>query len=818
MEKPYDYKTSEKAIQEFWEKENTYSIKNYSGPLFSIDTPPPTVSGTLHIGHIFSYTQTDIIARFKRMAGNSVYYPFGFDDNGLPTERYVEKKYSVNAHQMRRSEFIELCLKETTLVEKEFENLWKQIGLSVDWSSCYSTICKNTQIISQTSFIELYNKGFVYRKEEPALYCTTCQTTVAQAELEDLEKSTFFNDIIFKGCDFQDLIVSTTRPELLASTVALLYHPDDKRYKNLKIKTAIVPFYNIEIPILEDKDVDPEKGTGLVMVSTFGDKQDIIWAKRHNLPFKQSIGKDGKWTALTGPLEGLKVKDARKKIIELLKENNLLKTQKEILHNVNVHERCKHEIEYLVFPQWFLKILEYKNKFIELADNIRWHQEFMKSRYTHWVQNINWDWCLSRQRFYGIPFPVWYCAECNEIILAKIENLPVDPKETKYTGNCPSCKSSSIIPDNDVMDTWNTSSLTPYICKSLYEKTLEVFQNKKNSFFPMSMRPQAHDIIRTWAFYSIVKMWMHNENIPWDDIVISGHVLTKQKQKISKSQANDPYNPTILLKNYPSDAIRFWTASAGLGHDISFSESQIKIGQRLLLKLWNAFKFAKPHIEKLDIKKTPKNFGILNEWILDAISKSYETYKKHFENYEFNLALSQIEHFFWKDFCDNYLELIKHQLFNQEQYNLEEIHATKWTLYSLGIRILQFYSPFIPHITENLYSQIYKINEKTDSIHQTKFNNYQQHYKFDNSIFLMIKILEILNQVRKLKTEHQLSLKSPLENLTIITTKDLQKKLKEHENIVKGVTHAKNINYDLQEKETQLIKNNGVYKAIISIK
>lgn len=805
MDKNYDHLVAEAQAQELWAKNNTYSKDNNPGPLYSIDTPPPTVSGSLHIGHIFSYTQTDIIARYKRMSGFSVFYPFGFDDNGLPTERFVEKKNDINAHSMSRTDFINLCLKETLEVEKKFEDLWKRVGLSVDWNLSYSTIDSNTRKISQTSFIELYKKGYVYKKDEPALYCTNCRTTVAQAELDDALKPSSFNDIIFKSGK-EDLIISTTRPELLYSVNALFYHPEDKRYQHLKGHTAIVPIYNHHVPILEDIQVDPAKGTGLVMSSTFGDKTDIAWYKKYNLSYRPSIGLDGKWTADTGPLANMRVATARETILKLLKEHNLLVSSKAIMHTVNVHERCKKEIEYLVLNQWFLRLLPFKQEFLNLADSINWYPSFMKARYKNWVENLNWDWCLSRQRFYGIPFPVWHCKQCNIILLADIKDLPVDPQETPYHKACSDCGSNNIVPDTDVMDTWNTSSLTPYICAQLYTKNENVFDPAfQENFMPMSMRPQAHDIIRTWAFYTIIKSWMHNKTIPWKNIIISGHVLSTEKEKISKSRGNTPTEPEALLNLFPADAIRYWTASGNLGYDIAFSDNQLKIGQKLLVKLWNAFRFAYPYLENFEpSENAPANLGHLNQWLLNNVSSCFRNYTRYFELNEFSLALDAVEKFFWNDFCDNYIELVKDQLMNPQNYKAEELNATYWTLYNVGFRILQLYAPFIPHITEILYGLIYKKHEKAESIHQTKFSNLQKISNYKESADTINLVLNVIMQVRKLKTEKQLSLKTEISMLEIYSTDSSLEILKKQEALLKGATKAQVINYvnrDINEPE-----------------
>ncbi|MBI2775311.1 valine--tRNA ligase [Candidatus Dependentiae bacterium] len=830
MEKKYDHQLCEQKARKLWLEHNTYKTENNPGELYSIDTPPPTVSGSLHIGHIFSYTQTDVIARYKRMSGFSVFYPFGFDDNGLPTERYVEKKRAISAHSMKRSEFINVCLEETAGVEKQFEELWQRMGLSVDWDACYSTISPEVRKISQESFILLYKKGFVYRRFEPALYCTNCRTSVAQAELDDAEKPSIFNNVAFKMDGGTELIIATTRPELLSSCVALMYHPDDKRYSKYQGKEAIVPIFGNRVPFIADELVNPEKGTGLVMCCTFGDKTDILWYKKYKLPFKQSIGLDGRWIESTGQLAGLKAHAARTKIIELLKESNELKEQKPISHAVNVHERCKQEIEYLPLSQWFLNILEHKNKLIALADDINWFPSFMKQRYVNWVENVSWDWCLSRQRFFGIPFPVWHCAPCKEILLADINQLPVDPQEMHYSGVCKKCGSSEIVGDTDVMDTWNTSSLTPYICYTEFNKNAQsAFTDKEVlNFIPMSMRPQAHDIIRTWAFDTIIKVWMHHDTIPWRDIVISGHVLSDSKEKLSKSKENAKTDPEQLLKNYPADVIRYWTASGSLGYDMAFSETQLKIGQKLITKLWNAFLFVAEHTKDVKSENNTAHFGAINEWLLARASACFALYKKHLDQQEFNLALDAIEQFFWKDFCDNYLELVKDQLFKPENYKPELVAATKWTLYNVGLRILQLYSPYLPHICESIYQELYYSangltgtpNKFAASIHQTKFSDFQKSYEFDFSVHVISTVLSLITAVRKLKTEHQLSLKTELQQLAVYSQQEEHLGfLKREEQLIKGITHAHTINYQigLHESGSKLTQDGEQRSMIIQL-
>lgn len=795
MDKKYDHLTGDTQAQEKWAQEDTYaSLPDSTKEQFTIDTPPPTVSGTLHIGHIFSYTHTDIIARFKRMSGFDVFYPFGFDNNGLPTEKFVEKKHKVTGFGMGRSDFINLCMKESEVAEKEFAALWQRLGISANWNKTYSTISPLVRKISQQSFLDLHKKNFIYRKEDPALYCTSCFTTVAQAELDDVEKPSNFCDIVFKASDGKELIIATTRPELLPSCVAVFYHPDDKRYQHLKGTNATVPIFNYEVPILADDTVTMDKGTGLVMCCTFGDKNDIYWYKAHKLNYKASIGRDGKWNKDTGPLAGLRAHNARVKILEELETAGLLKSKKPIKHNVNVHERCKKEIEYIVIKQWFLNILDHKKEFLTQADKIDWYPSFMQARYRDWVENLQWDWCLSRQRFYGIPFPAWHCNACKQLLLANEKDLPIDPQETAYPGGaCSQCSSTDISPDTDVMDTWNSSSLSPYICAALASGNGEgVFETNN---LPMSMRPQAHDIIRTWAFYTIIKAWMHNKKLPWKEIVISGHVLSSEKDKISKSKGNNPTDPELLLEKYPADVIRFWTASGTLGNDVAFSEPQLKVGFKLVTKLWNAFRFTKEHVEQAPTEQ-PKELGIINEWLLHRASETFKKYNEYLNKHEFSLALNAAEDFFWRDFCDNYLEIIKNQLFNSDLYSEETVAATRWTLRHVGIRLLQLFAPYLPHVTETLYGSLYQSKEQVNSIHTTEYNTHQKDFVFEDSVKTATLLMDLIAAVRKMKTEKELSLKTPLSSLTLHSAdKAIIKTLAPHEQLLKGITHAETISY-----------------------
>lgn len=767
IKEKYEAHNQEAEIKDFWLKNEIYAFKpSNNTPLFSIDTPPPTVSGSLHIGHVFSYLHADFVARYKRMTGHNVYYPMGFDDNGLPTEKFVEKQRKFRSKLLKRSDFIKICLEECYKAEESFKNLWRSIGLSVDWNYCYSTISDIARKVSQRSFLTLFKKGLIYRKKEPSLFCTDFQTTVAQAELDTISKDSFFNTLKFMCEDGSFVLIATTRPELLAACVCAFVHPEDERYKELVGKQIQVPLFNHWIPVLQDTAVIPEKGTGVVMCSTFGDQQDVVWFKKHNLPLIEAINKDGKMSTAAKQFEGLKVQEARAAIITALKDNALLTEQKPIVHDVHIYERSKKEIEYIVSSQWFIKILEFKEIFLNAGNSIVWTPKFMQARYNDWVKNLTWDWCISRQRYYGVPFPVWHCNSCNEILIADESMLPIDPQEQPYPkGKCDACQSLDISPDTDVMDTWATSASTPQI-------NAEMLGISQTSFLPMSMRPQAHDIIRTWAFDTIVKATHEANILPWKEILISGHVLTTGKEKISKSANNSQVSPDYLLENFSADSIRFWSAKGKLGLDTAFSVDQLKNGSRLTTKLWNALKFCSDKFSDFinQDKKEPADLDVLAKWILSKLAKTATAYHNHFEKHEYSAALESLDAFFWHDFCDNYLEIVKDQIWNCEKYDSSTSLCISYTLYTISLEILKMYAPIIPFITESLYQDTFAKYEKIASIHLYQFNlenlkeKYEQFIEEENSFELIVKGIAA---VRKLKSENSLSLKTELQRLVI---------------------------------------------------
>lgn len=788
LEGKYNFLDTEKKWQKYWQDEKIYAFdENSNKKVFSIDTPPPTVNGKIHIGHIFSYSQAEMISRYYRMKGYNVFYPFGFDDNGLPTERLVEKQNKIKAHEVSRKEFNEMCLEATNSLEKQFRELFISNGFSVDWNYEYSTINPKARKTSQKSFLDLYKQNKVYYSEAPALWCNECRTAIAQAELETKEIPSVFNYLKFyiKGED-NYIEVATTRPELLPACCCIFVNPEDERYKNLIGKEILVPLQNFSVKVLADEAVELEKGTGIVMCCTFGDIQDLAWYKKYKLPYKAAIGQNGKMSSICGKYEGLTIKKARAAIIEDLKEAGHLIKQDEIVHNVAVHERCGVPVEITVKKQWFIDILSNKEKFLEAGDKINWYPQSMKGRYVNWVENLQWDWGISRQRYFGVPFPVWYCKDCGKIIVADEDQLPVDPLQDKPHGKC-SCGCSEFIPETDVMDTWATSSMTPLINTNWIDKNSPL-----NKIMPMSLRPNAHDIIRTWDFYTIVKSLYHTGEIPWKNVMISGFVMASKNEKISKRKENSKIEPKTLLKTYSSDVVRYWTATASLGSDVVFAEEEFRNGRKLINKLWNAAKFILMHLQDYTPNQKLDNLLPMDQWIIAKFNNMYNKFDKYLSKYEIGLAFNELEKFFW-NFCDDYIEVVKNRLYKPEIYGDEARLSGQTASYLVMLNMLKCFAIYFPHITEEIYQDYFKNYENKKSIHILSLSEIEINYQ-ETALKFGEEVMEIISILRKYKSENNLSLKTELEKV-LITAENLNF-IKASEKDISATCSCKNITFE----------------------
>ncbi|AGR80334.1 valine--tRNA ligase [Anaplasma phagocytophilum] len=775
----YNHQVIEEQCQDAWTKSKSYIWKGRKDASFVIDTPPPTVSGSLHMGHVFSYCHADFIARYKRLAGFDVLFPIGFDDNGLPTERLIERETGVKASQVDRGEFIKTCTAVSKEYRLKYRQLFQTLGISFDWSREYHTASPTIQKLSQESFISLYNKGDAYRKQQPILWDVVDQTAISNAEIEDKILPSTMYTVRFQTECGESILIATTRPELMPACVAVFYHPYDSRYKHLEGKHAIVPVGGNNVRILPDDKVAIDKGTGLVMCCTFGDETDVYWRQKHALDTRIIIDKTGRLTgleklatekSLISPTQfnGLRIKEARKAISETLAASGLISSQADIVHSVRCAERSGAPIEILPSEQWFIKIKDHKDIFKNLAERIKWHPDHMRKRLYTWIENLNSDWCISRQRFYGVPVPVWYSKRNGEegrVILPNVQDLPIDPIKDFPRGY----GKDEVIPDVDVMDTWATSSLSPMYHTMMLEGTCH------EGNIPTDLRTQSHEIIRSWAFYTIAMSHLHRAELPWKSIMISGWCVAEDKTKMSKSK-NNAKDPSELLKTYGADAIRYWASKARNGVDTVFSEEVIKTGKRLVTKLYNAHKFVqlvagniKPSFEAIT--------SPLDQWIVTRLSKIVEISTKAYEECDYNTGLGVVEEFFIKQFCDNYIELSKHRAYNEE-----DLQGHKSALSSLQIVLqtaIALFSPIIPHVTHYISS-----NSETES---PKWPLYEEIPRYEAIEQMCEEAMRIVHEIRRYKSENCIAMNHPL-NILSISSRAVQQDM--HPQILEDIRNA----------------------------
>jgi valyl-tRNA synthetase len=742
-----------------WEDGGTYHYERASdAPRYTVDTPPPTASGFLHLGNVYSYCHPDFIARYRRMRGDNVFYPMGYDDNGLATERLVEKRLGIRAREVGRSTFIERCLEVSAELEEQYGKIWRRLGLSVDWHYSYRTIDHLSRQTSQLSFVDLCHKGRAYRRQAPTIWCPVDHTAIAQAEVNDLQRESEFVTLAFTLDNDEPLPIATTRPELLPACVAVFIHPQDPRAGGLAGHTAIVPLFGQEVPILIDEQVDPEKGTGIVMCCTFGDQQDVEWWYTHHLPLREAIDRDGRLTAIAGPLTGMSIPRAREEVKRLLDEAGLLLARQHVTQAVGVHERCDTPVEYIVTQQWFVRVVDHREEYLEAGEEIRWVPEHMKTRYREWVENVHWDWAISRQRFYGVPIPVWYCAGCGEVLVAAEDELPVDPTETQPDQAC-SCGSDVWMPEEDVMDTWATSSMSPQIAgRRLTDPELYA------EVYPFTLRPQGHDIIRTWAYYTIVKNLENFGSLPWKDIMISGWAVAGEGvAKISKSRGGGPMAPMEMLQRYSADAVRYWAASSGPGRDAIISEEKVAAGGKLVTKLWNVARLAERFIAGYRPPDERPALSTADRWILSRLQRLTASVTRSFDAYDYLAAKNEVEVFFWTDLADNYLEMAKKRLYDSASPGHE---GARYTLYTALLTVVQLFAPILPYVTEEIYTELLAPGE--GSIHRSAWPRMDEALVDPAAEAAGGLLLDIATTVRRFKSNHSLSLGAELARLEIV--------------------------------------------------
>ncbi len=698
----YDPDTAEPRWQRRWVDEETYAYPDDPvdpNTAFSIDTPPPTVSGSLHWGHVYGSILQDVVARFHRMHDSEVFYPFGYDDNGIASERLAERELDIRHQDFERREFQKKTREVCRQYEDEFTEKMQGVGLSIDWTNTYRTISPAVQRTSQLSFIDLYEKGREYRQEAPAIWCPECETAISQVETEDDERDSHFHDIEFGVLDGGSFTISTTRPELLPACVAVFVHPDDDENQHLVGERAEVPLFGHDVPIIADDRVDMETGSGIVMCCTFGDQNDIEWYQAHDLELRVAIDESAHMTDVADEYEGLSSAEAREAIVADLDDAGALLDRWGISHSVNVHERCNTSVEFLVTEQWYVEVLDKREEYLQAGREMEWFPEKMFTRYKHWVEGLQWDWLISRQRSSGIPFPVWYCADCDHEIMAEKSDLPVDPlSDDPPVDSCPECGADEFVPEDDVLDTWATSSLTPLINAGWdWDDDAEAFSMERPEIYPMDVRPQGHDIISFWLFHTVIKCYEHTGEVPFESTMINGMVLDQNREKMSKSKGN-VVAPDEVLEEYPVDAARFWAAGSAIGDDLPYQEKGLRAGEKLIRKLWNASKL----VESLAPEPYPdapadEDLRALDRWLLAELDREIERLTDLLEGREFSKARDGLRSFFWNTFCDDYLEIVKQR----------EDDAAAYTLRTAHRRFLKLFAPLLAHVTEELWHDMY---------------------------------------------------------------------------------------------------------------
>ena len=792
----YDFKESERKWQDFWEKEKIYRFDFKSDrEIYSIDVPPRYASGKLHIGHAVHYAHIDFIARYKRMRGYNVFFPLCFDVNGMPIEVNVEKKYGIKMRETPRQEFIKLC---EDFANENIGNMihqFKILGESMDPSIYYQTDAPYYRRITQLSFIKMFEKGLVYKAKHPVNWCPRCGTAIADAEIEYEKRNTKLNYIRFKVEEGGEIVIATTRPELLCTCQLIAVHPEDERYEEMVGKHAIVPIYGQKVEIVADEKVERNFGTGAVMICSVGDKGDLEWIYKYHLQFLEGINEKGVMTELAGKYRGLGVEEARRKIREDLKKEGILIKEEEIEQNVGVCWRCHTPIEFINKEQWFIKIKDLKDEIRKTADEVNWFPEWMKKRLYDWIDSLEWDWVISRQRYFATPIPIWEC-ENGHAFVPEFEKLlkmdrHIDPTidEPPYE-KCPIC-GAPLHGTKDVFDTWADSSISP-LFNTFWARNDEKFKK----LYPMSLRPQSHDIIRTWAFYTILRCKSVAEEKPWKNIFIDGFILAPDGRPMHTSWGN-VVDPLDIIDEYGADALRFFAAKCTPGEDTPFRYKDTKRGRKVVIKIYNLGKFVGNAVgdkKPIDVE----NLHFMDRWIISIYSEVVKKATEAMDNYRYDKAIKEVENFMWNIFADHYVEMIK--------YRIKE-ESTKYTLYNIFLGIIKMLAPFMPHITEEIYQNTFRKFELEKSIHIASWPS--PIFVDKEALNKGNKIKEVIGEIRRWKNENRKKIKE-------IIVEGINEGIEDIAGVFKARVKVRNA--DVEEKIIELKPNFSVAGPVLKNK
>ena len=754
-----DFLKMEERWERLWEEQGTYRYDwdDETRPRYSIDTPPPYPSGDFHMGNVLNWTYFDMVARYKRMRGYNVHFPQGWDCHGLPTEVAVEKARGIRRSEVPPDEFRKLC---EEWIERYIAIMKKaviRLGCSVDWSLEYRTMEPDYRRKVQLSFLMLYEKGRIYRGEHPINWCPRCETAIADAEVERQQRMGRIYTVAF-GLGDDELLIATTRPEYLPACVAIGVNPEDERFTHLIGKEASIPLSERKVPIIADDEVDPVFGTGVMMICTYGDKADVVAVARYKLPVVKLVDGRGRMTDAAGKYRGMGVEEAREAAVADLKEAGLLRGTEGLEQEVGICWRCDTPIEIISTEQWFMRTQDLTDEVVRTVMEIKWYPDWMRYRLIDWAESLDWDWVLSRQRVFATPIPVWYCKKCGVIRLAIPDELPVDPKTTTPRGACLHCGSTEFRPETDVLDTWFDSSLTCAIHAGWPER------EDWRRLFPASIHPSGQDIIRTWAYYLMVRHLALFGETPYSSVLINGMVLGGDGRKMSKSKGNYVASPEVFDK-YGADAARQWAAAGGsTGTDIPFRWADVEYGWRFMRKLWNACRFASIQLEDFKADAEPE---LLDRWILSRLERVVREATEAFEECQFMNAVEAIRNFVWHVLCDHYLEAVKYRLYGGGEGRA----AAQRTLHYALKRVLQLLAPVMPHLTEEIYSLMYAEDEQ-DSIHLSRWPEANEALIDEEAERRGDLIVSVIRDIRSEKNRQGIPLNTPLEAVTVYVEND----------------------------------------------